>query len=286
MMTDVNALSLCYQRACLAELEAIKPGNVHVFADGHGMTVQQFVASAEASATVLCDDAHYGPRTVGARIWQAAQATHQAVACNTNLGILLLAGPVIHAQCVYPDQPLSRGIAQVLHQTTIADADAVYAAIRLMQPAGLGQRREHDVAQTPNITLLQAMQFASPADMVARQYAEGYQHAFKEALPLYQAFCARWDRPAWATTAVYLHWLSQFADSHVTRKYGTQVAAKLQAEAVQHYAAFSALDNPKTYLPTLLAWDTALKQQAINPGTSADLTVLTLLLAHMPASHH
>ena len=33
-------LARIYQAACLAEVEALKPGNVHIFADGHGMTVQ------------------------------------------------------------------------------------------------------------------------------------------------------------------------------------------------------------------------------------------------------
>ena len=33
-----------------AELEALKPGNVHIHAGGHGMTVRDFLMSAEAAA--------------------------------------------------------------------------------------------------------------------------------------------------------------------------------------------------------------------------------------------
>ncbi|MFC6491200.1 triphosphoribosyl-dephospho-CoA synthase, partial [Nitratireductor sp. GCM10026969] len=44
-----------YEAACLAEIEALKPGNVHRFADGHRMTAAQFLASARASAPVLAD---------------------------------------------------------------------------------------------------------------------------------------------------------------------------------------------------------------------------------------
>ena len=33
--------------ACEAELQALKPGNVHVFADGHGMTVEVIHKVAE-----------------------------------------------------------------------------------------------------------------------------------------------------------------------------------------------------------------------------------------------
>ena len=41
-------LAQAYKIACLAEIEALKPGNVHIFADGHGMQVQDFMQSAEA----------------------------------------------------------------------------------------------------------------------------------------------------------------------------------------------------------------------------------------------
>jgi triphosphoribosyl-dephospho-CoA synthase len=34
--------------------------------------------------------------------------------------------------------------------------------------------------------------------------------------------------------------------------------------------------DPSHLLPDLLAWDAALKDREINPGTSADLTVATL----------
>jgi triphosphoribosyl-dephospho-CoA synthase len=37
-----------------------------------------------------------------------------------------------------------------------------------------------------------------------------------------------------------------------------------------------AVEHPNQVLPDLLAWDEALKAKAINPGTTADLTVATL----------
>lgn len=277
------AIQQAYLKACLAELEALKPGNVHLFADGHGMQVKDFIDSAEVSAPTLCDDDQYGTRTLGQRILLALEATHDKVGCNTNLGIILLAGPLVQAALQYPDLPVQRAVLQVLQQTTVADAAQVYAGIRRVSPAGMGQRAEQDVAQAPTITLLEAMQLASPHDMVARQYVEGYACFWAQAVPLYLDCCQRWERPAWALTAVYLHWLASFPDSHVARKYGAERAAALQQEAVSHAQAFIALENPKTYMPVLLQWDHALKQQGINPGTSADLTVTTALLASLSA---
>lgn len=268
-----------YLKACLAELEALKPGNVHIFADGHGMQVQHFIDSAEVSASVLCDDAQFGDRTLGQRILAALEVTYSKVGCNTNLGIVLLAAPIVHAILKYPHLPLLTALKQVLSETTLQDAELSFAGIRLVSPAGMGERDEHDVSQKPQITLLEAMQLASAHDMVARQYAEGYTQLFSQALPLYRTYIERWERPAWALTAVYLYWLSSVPDSHIARKYGEAVALKVQQAAHEHAETFMALENPKTYMATLLQWDQSLKQKRLNPGTSADLTVITAMLA-------
>ena len=41
-----DAIADAYRAACLDELRAPKPGNVHDFADGHGMTVGDFETAA------------------------------------------------------------------------------------------------------------------------------------------------------------------------------------------------------------------------------------------------
>lgn len=281
---SATALEKAYRQACLAELEALKPGNVHIFADGHGMQVQHFIDSAIVSAPVLCDDQQYGIRTLGQRILAALEATYAKVGCNTNLGIVLLAAPVVQAALQYPQLGLQQGLQQVLQNTTVDDAEKVYAGIRLVNPAGMGSRDEHDVSQTPQITLLEAMQLASAHDMVARQYIENYAYIFTGVLPLYQTYIERWQRPAWALTAVYLSWLSSAPDSHILRKYGEQVALRVKQSASAHAQAFMALENPKTYMPELLKWDQTLKHEKLNPGTSADLTVITAMLAELQTS--
>jgi triphosphoribosyl-dephospho-CoA synthase len=268
-----------YLKACLAELEALKPGNVHIFADGHGMQVQHFIDSAEVSAPVLCDDAQYSDRTLGQRIFAALEVTYAKVACNTNLGIILLAAPIVQAVLQYPHLPLLAGLKQVLSETTQQDAELAYAGIRLVNPAGMGERHEHDVAEQPRITWLEAMRLASAHDMVARQYSECYAQLFSQALPLYKNYIDRWQRPAWALTAVYLYWLSSVPDSHIARKYGEAEALQVQETAQEHATAFMSLENPKNYMSTLLKWDQSLKQARLNPGTSADLTVITAMLA-------
>ncbi|MFA6041189.1 MAG: triphosphoribosyl-dephospho-CoA synthase [Methylophilus sp.] len=270
-------LSHAYKNACLAEIEAIKPGNVHIYADGHGMVVQDFIKSAEASASIIAQ----AQLTLGERIFLAVQATWQAVECNTNLGIVLLCAPLIHAAYLQQGTSLQERLPQVLNHTTQSDAELVFAAIQLANPAGLGASDQYDVHQTASGTLLQAMQAAEARDSVALQYSNGYAQIINEGLPYYQAALQRWQRPAWAATALYLYWLAHYADSHIVRKYNLEVAQQVQAWAQVHEQAFIQLENPKHYLPKLMQFDADLKQQGLNPGTSADLTVATLLLQNM-----
>src|SRR4051794_37952321 len=83
------AIAAAFVAACRDELDAPKPGNVHVFADGHRMAVDDFMRSADAAATPLTEP---GAR-VGQRILGAVAATRAAVGTNTNLGIILLCAP-------------------------------------------------------------------------------------------------------------------------------------------------------------------------------------------------
>jgi triphosphoribosyl-dephospho-CoA synthase len=267
-------LNTAYQSACLAELAALKPGNVHALADGHGMRVEQFVQSAQLSAPWIAD-AHL---SVGQRILQAAQATWQGVGCNTNLGILLLCAPIAHAYQAAQQQFSATALQQTLAGLTVQDAIATYQAIQLMNPAGLGQVSQQDVQQTPSVTLLQAMQMASEYDFIARQYANGFDEILSFGVPLFKSFKQQWEKPGWAITALYLGFLSEFLDSHIVRKLGVQQASKVQLQARQHQQALHALENPKTYFKSLMQWDQQLKNQCINPGTSADLTVATLFV--------
>ena len=260
-----------YREACMAELGALKPGNVHIFADGHGMVVEDFLKSADASMVPISKPDF----CVGERIFQSVSATWDAVSCNTNLGIVLLAAPLI--QTVFLHHELSQSaLKQTLQQLTIEDAKFAFQAIQLASPAGLGEVAEHDVQNNPQVTLLKAMQAAANRDLIAQQYANGFADVFA-GVERYLEYLAKWERPAWALTAVYLGFLATFEDSHIARKYGQDKAKDIQQQAQQHYAAYTKLENPKLYQASLLSWDQTLKKQGINPGTSADLAVATIL---------
>lgn len=267
-MQDSGVIALAFEAACLAELQAIKPGNVHVFADGHGMVIEDFVKSAHAASSVIA----LPVLTVGQRIRRAIDATWDAVGCNTNLGIVLLAAPLV--QSTLHRKPLKK----VLEELTQADAVDAFHAILRASPAGLGASPRHDVREPPQTTLLEAMREAAPRDRIAWQYANAYEDVLGFGVVRYREAMAKWDNESWAVTAAFLGFMAHFVDTHVVRKFGMEVAGSLRLEARQHEDAFLRCENPKNYLGELLRFDKKLKQAGLNPGTSADLTVASIFV--------
>lgn len=269
-MPDREAIRAAYLAACRDEIEAPKPGNVHRFADGHDMTASQFLASAAVSAGPLTD-----PKlSTGRRILEAVRATRRAVGINTNLGILLLCGPLARA-AEWGSADLRTAVAAVLRQLDMDDARAVFEAIALAQPGGLGTAERHDVRQPPTISLLEAMAEAAGRDMIARQYVTGFEDVLGAGLAAQTAADDRGESPMWRTVFVYLGFLSCFPDSHVARKHGGDVAQELRDKAAEVLPRLAAA-NEQDRLATLLDLDRRLKVRGLNPGTSADLTVATL----------
>jgi triphosphoribosyl-dephospho-CoA synthase len=273
----------------MAEIEALKPGNVHIFADGHGMTIHDFIKSADVTAEIISQP----NLTVGERIFKSVKATQAAVSTNTNLGIILLCAPLIHAalNCnpveVDVNQGLQKRLGYTLSQLTVDDAVFAAKAIVLADPAGLGDSDENDVHVTPNVTLLDMMVTAQYKDRIAWQYTNNFADIFEFGLVKYVQAMTKWQdssnrgqNQAWATTALYLSFLAKQLDSHVVRKHGEALAIQLMQEAVEMEAIFWAAENPKMVQKHLLTWDASLKSRKINPGTSADLTVACLMVSN------
>lgn len=271
-------IASAYREACALELAALKPGNVHQWASGHGMTVGDFIRSAEVSAGPLTEPG----LGLGERIERAAAATRDAVGCNTNLGILLLCGPLVQA-ALQPDLrgSLHERLEQMLAEADERDTEGLFAAIRIAAPAGLGNAGEHDVAAAATAAPLDVMSHAAGRDLIARQYTTGYADLFGRGVRMLEAFEQRWSDPAWSTVALYMDFLAGFPDSHIMRKHGPAAARAVRERAVPLAAALHGAFRPETCLTKLRQFDLALKGLRINPGTSADLTVACLLIARL-----
>ena len=277
----------CFLRACELDVAVRKPGNVSWASPGHGMRAEMFIASAQAAAAALFQP---GMR-VGARIEAAVDATWAVAGCNTNLGILLLCAPVAAAVQRHPEAAtagaLKLAVDEVLADLDLADAQAAFRAIARAHPGGLGTVHSQDVHHPPSVDLRAAMALAAPRDRIARLYRDGYADLFdvgNAALGTgFSLMSAPTSAAADANTVaavqrLYLWLLSRFADSHIVRNHGDAVA-HIVMSAAQAWQLRARRDGEVDADRDFAAWDASLKADRINPGTTADLTVATLLIA-------
>ncbi len=274
-MIPVGDLQRCYLDACRLDVEAFKPGNVSVHAPGHGMTVADFLRSAEVSAPWLCRE----DLGLGERIYHAAAASFEAVGCNTNLGILLLSAPLLVAARKPAGASLRERLRRVLETTTREDADWVYRAIRLVRPGGLGRVSREDVRHPPTVTLREAMALAKNHDRVAFNYTFSFKDIYELGIPGYHNGVYRWGNRCWAAVLVFVTFLRQIPDTHVERKFGKRYTGMIQAEMARLERRLLDSDTPDALVPEIRRIDARFKEAGINPGTTADLTVATLLAA-------
>lgn len=254
--------------ACLLEVTARKPGNVHRFADLPGLQFTDFLLSATAIAEPLDRAVTVG---IGRAVYEAIAATRRVVTTNTNLGIVLLVAPLA---AVPMQLDLKEGIEAVLAATTVDDARWIYCAIRLAEPGGLGDVPEQDVKAEPTVTLREAMILAADRDMIARQYADGFRAVFDDALPpTERALAAGWPLET-AIVSGYLHVLARHPDSLIVRKHGMEAARSVSDSAAR---LLEAGWPDSLYVDRVFDdFDRGLRQSGINPGTSADLVTAAL----------
>lgn len=269
--------------ASLLESGAFKPGNVHPAAGFHDLDHADFVAAAQAIAEPFGGVRHTpAAGHVGSVILAAVEAAVAATQSNANLGIVLALAPLAAAA-----MPLERGVCQVLAAFGPADAAAVWQAIALAHPGGLGRVERHDVAGPPPADIIAAMRMARDRDAIARLWADGYEPLFRDdasspgMVPLLERALNHAATTSDAILHAFLHHLACHHDSLVARRHGDAVAAEVSREA----AALVRLPAARQ-AAAIAAFDTTLRagrlvdgrRRPINPGTTADLTAAALFV--------
>jgi triphosphoribosyl-dephospho-CoA synthase len=261
------------QLACLLEVTACKPGNVHRFRDRTDLHFVDFLLSAVVIAEPLDRAPDIG---IGAAVLDAIQATRRVVTTNTNLGIVLLLAPLA---AISQGVDLATGVEAVLESTTVEDAQAVYRAIRLAEPGGLGSVSDQDIAREPTTTLRVVMALAAERDLIARQYANGFQEVLVEALPALGASVSAGRPLETAIVSTHLDLLAHHPDSLIVRRAGLESALEVSRRA----AAVLDADWPdrEEALRQCAALDDWLREpgRGRNPGTTADLVTAALYAA-------
>ncbi len=273
MIRDPDRIARLFHAACLAELDALKPGNVHRHGGSprHGLTVEDFARSAAAAAPALARPAP----GLGARILAAIRATRAVVETNTNLGIVLLCAPLAEAALGRrPGEPLREAVVRVLATATPVDTAHLYEAIRIAAPGGLGRRPRYDVTETPPVPPRTVMAEAEDFDRIARNWTRGLGDVFDLGLPTLHALGHRGPAGDLLLTGLHLALLARIPDTLIRRRHGTRAAAAVRRCAERLWPRF--LRDPEGTQPALVALDRALARRRWNPGTTADLVVATL----------
>lgn len=258
------------ETACAMEVMSPKPGNVGPGQQFRDASTDDFLKSAKAIAPIISTSEE---RRLGETVLNAVRATRAVVSHNTNLGIILLLAPLAK---VPREFSLKDGIACVLQATDTQDSRLVYEAIRLAQPAGLGEVNDQDLNTEPSASLMDCMALAADRDMIAAQYANG----FREVLSCGQDWLREGQAivPSQPLQISFLavRLLAAFGDSLIARKCGEQMSDIVREKArrlldigwpIQH-------DTQSEFA----SFDAFLREDGNrrNPGTTADMVAAIL----------
>ena len=276
-MRDPRDVAHAAQLACLLEVSAVKPGNVHPHADFTDTRYEDFLLSALAIGDAMRQAHRTG---VGMTVLRAIRDTRRVVNVNTNLGTVLLLAPLAKAAVARAKGGLRARVHKVLQELTVQDARHVYSSIRLAKPGGLGRVPRWDVRKSRvDVTLVKAMQAAANRDTVAREYVTDFAVTFDVGLPTLRLYRAETPELRTAIVQTYLTILATVPDSLIARKVGLRTAVQVSREADKLLRVGGAETvTGRRYLAGLDR-KLRLRGNLLNPGTTADLTAASLFVA-------
>lgn len=302
---DTRDIARAAQLASALEVSGYpKPGNVHRTADLEEATFEQFIASSVAIGPVLLEAAERGFKAgkgeielsqinVGDAIRRSIEDTMRWQRNeNTNLGIVMLlipltgaAGMTLAKDGKIEVKKLRENLSKILRTTTPEDALNVYEAILIAKPGGLGDVAELDVKdersknriREERISLYEIMKISSKWDNISKEWATDMRITFEFGYPLIKKLYARTKNMNTTTVQAFLEILSRYPDTFVQRTHGRKVAEQVseRARAIIGKGGMLTAEGRKL----VARFDEELRGRDINPGTTADLTASSLMLA-------
>lgn len=296
------------QLALALEVSAYpKPGNVHRLRDFSDTRFEHYLASSVAVGPSLREAAMRGVAIRNNRLKvQRAGLGSLVLECiteakrwhkggNTVLGSSLLLCPLSigaglcgasHGKIV--PKTLRTSTRQIIEKTTVNDAIQIYQAIRF---SGSGSVSKSIDARLPDvldpkasqrmtvegITLYQVMANCAWVDGICLEWTNGFYRIFKVGLPaLLKAFTQTSDINL-SVGQCYLRLLSNYPDTLIAKKAGINLAESVCAKAKIAWAKGGYLRRDGRMAISKL--DQSLAKRSLNPGTTADLTVASVMVS-------
>jgi len=170
--------------------------------------------------------------------------------------------------------------------TTSIDAINLYDAINIADAGGMGEREDLDVGsdkakdelKEKDISMFQVLEISSSWDALAFELTNKMPVSFELGYPTYKMLKNDLGINK-ATVQTFLTILSQKPDTLISRKYNPAVSERVRTDAK------IILDTGGILTPKgrslMEKFDKDLIKQKYNPGTTADLTASSLMLAFL-----
>ncbi len=277
-----------------------KPGNVHRTRDFPDMVFEDFLISGVVIGDTMKRAAQNGKRfgsgeldkiEVGKLIRDAVIETDKWIANNTNLGIVMLLTPLCAAAGMSSDlEEIPYNIDDIMRATTPNDAVNLYEAINIAEAGGMGVQKELDVSSEDakkelidkNINMFDVLDLSSQWDMLANEITRTMPITFEIGYPTFKEVKNAYGINK-ATVQTFLTILSIYPDTLIARKYGLDTAQEVSVEASLIIKEGGALTERGNEM--LVDFDRDLVEKNLNPGTTADLTASSVMVALLDEYH-
>ena len=271
---SLDDLKSAYLFSCKKDIELIKPGNVNLISSHKDTKAQDYLDSAILSSKELFTQNY----SLGKRILESVNVTRSQVNVNTNLGIILLCAPVIQSYINFNNLDLREGIKKTLSTTSIKDTHDLCAAINISSPGGLGDSDMYDTALYPNASIKKIMDYSQEYDRISYQYSHNFSDIFDFIIPKLEFLNDRHESLDTSLSLLFIEILAKIPDSHISRKFGDKIAKKTSNNAYDLLKILDREYDPDYLAKALNNLDYEYKKKGINPGTTADLLVASLMI--------
>jgi triphosphoribosyl-dephospho-CoA synthase len=301
-----DAIGRCAGLAVLLEVSAYpKPGNVHRLADFQETRYEHFLASALSISSFMREAAARGIQVAINKLdlnkvgcGQIIRDTISDVLTwqkggNTSLGTTILltplsiAGGMTATTGMMKLETLRQNLGRVIQATTPQDAVHLYEAINLAKPGGLGKAKKFDATDPASkaeilrlgVTLFDIFKMAADYDDVAKEWVTNYSVTFELGYPFFRKVLEQTGELNVATVHVFLRILSENPDTLIARKVGLEKAREVTLKAREALAEGGLMTERGKKLVNELDQKLRTPDHRFNPGTTADLTASTLMVA-------
>lgn len=234
--------------------------------------------------------------------WQVSGTTHMGyimlcVPLSVAAGLALGEGRELSIEV------LRASVSRLLQASTVRDAADLYRALRAAASTKLGRLRSEaglpdvfdpeaeETLARRGLTLLEVLRISSKWDLIARELASSLELCVNVGLPALRGNLDRYGSLNVAVVNTYLTLLAEVRDTHLARAWGLRKTSympdavleglEIAKEASRRAREALKLDGAATRegLRALEEMDKWLRSLDLNPGSCADLTACTLMLA-------